>query len=233
MMTGSAHTPEQQRVIAEYQAAVDSGLVQFADGVSKGTIKSGDSYRISSVSQRGASDIKSLTGVDVEGATHNIQADNIRHIALRHGANGEADRSMANLEDVARARYVLENYDSIELSQERNNKYINRDGNFSPTVLYRKAVDGTYVIVEAVPDGRKKKLHVVSMWIETNKNKADNPVLTNAGDNPPQPNVQNGYKAPTDITGTDFFVRPDAGNIPPSGASETETTQCLFPLRQA
>ena len=116
-----ATLPDFSSMTSNAYSSVGVVQVQFADGVSKGTVKSGASYQISAVSPREANDIKSLTGVDVEGATHNIQADNVRHIALRHGANGTADRSMANLEDVARARYVLENYDSIELSDEINN----------------------------------------------------------------------------------------------------------------
>ena len=43
-----------------------------------------------------------------------INKNGIIHIANRHGLNGEHDSSMQNTGDIARAGYVIENFDSVE-----------------------------------------------------------------------------------------------------------------------
>ena len=78
---------------------------------------------IAPVTERAAQDIKNLTGADVSGAVHDIQYDNVVHINKRHGKSGKADRSMANAEDIARAGYVLSNYDFAEPGKS-NSKYL-------------------------------------------------------------------------------------------------------------
>ena len=185
------YSPEQQRVMAEYRSAVDQNLLEFVNGVDAGVVKQGTAYKISDVLPRAVADIKNMTGIDFTSGFCDFQADNYRHVKTRHGKDGMADSSMASPEDIARAKYVLDNYDSVELSKERNRKYINKDGKMSDILLFKKAVDGKYVIVEATPDGRKKKLHTISMWLEAN-NKTDSNKLTDAGSLPPEPNVQNG-----------------------------------------
>lgn len=189
MMADVQHTPEQRRVIAEYKAAVDPGLLDFANRAIAGNGQKGASYGIAPVTERAARDIKSLTGADVSGTVHDIQYDNVVHINKRHGKSGKADRSMANAEDIARAGYVLSNYDFAEPGRS-NGKYLNKDGTHARTVLFKKAIDGVFCIVEAVPDTGKNKVHVISMWIGNNK--ADVPTLTDRNV-PPGLDVQDGY----------------------------------------
>ena len=64
---------------------------------------------------------------------------------------------MKNDEDITRIGYILENYDSEKNTGEKSKKYKNKDGSYADKIIYEKAINGTYYIVEAVPDATKKK----------------------------------------------------------------------------
>ena len=73
---------------------------------------------------------------------------------------------MADVEDVARLRYVLENYDSIEFEGKTSKNYRTKDGNRAPKVIFSKKIDGTYYVIEAVSDASKKRNYIVSAYIK-------------------------------------------------------------------
>ena len=104
------------------------------------------------------------------GAKNNIDGHAIAHIEKRHGVKGEADRSMADPTDLARIKYVLDNYDSVELLKNADGRlkrsllFNNSDGTHAPMDKYTKRVNGHYYVVEAVPDARKRKVHIVSAY---------------------------------------------------------------------
>ena len=157
-----------------------------------------------------AEDVKRITGVDVAGGTNNFLAERVRHIEKRHEALGDADQSMADTDDIARAAYALNNYDNVELSPDRNRRFKKKDGSLADILLFKKAVDGVYAVVEAVPDSKKRRLFVVSSWIENNKKGARRG--SDAGNFPPRADVQNVVGVPSE---TESFVLPDAGTNPP------------------
>lgn len=97
---------------------------------------------------------------------HSVKANSIRHIIKDHGINGLADRSMSNVEDIARMGYVLRNFDDMELLNAASKEY--RDKNQRPAKMVKlsKRIDGTYYVVEAVPDTNAKRLAVVSAYIK-------------------------------------------------------------------
>lgn len=128
---------------------------------------------IAKVDQRTVQDIKAVVGVDVSDFTgHSLSGNALEHIDQRHGQKGEADHSMADLNDVARMGYVLEHYDSVEQLLDKQGKpvlsgeYFNADGSRAPEVRFQKRVDGTYYVVEAVPDAATREFRVVSAYMQ-------------------------------------------------------------------
>ncbi len=166
-----AHTPEQMQTIREYTSSVDAGLKNFAQDVISG--KQAETYKLGNVSDRAAQDIQAITGVDATGFETKIEPRMISHIWKRHGANGAADSSMANLDDIARMQYVIENYDSMEDGGQVQSYKEPKPGNptqnrAAKSVVYIKKVDGSYYVVQAVPDTKKKCAYVVSAYIQKN-----------------------------------------------------------------
>ena len=171
----AGHTPEMQRTIAEYQAAVDPGIAAFVKkilGMRNRNATSKLNLPLSEVGQDAASKINRLTGVNVAGYRHNMNGSAVNHIAERHGQAGKSDTSMANIEDIARIQYVLDRYDSLApaLTPEGNPDvtyaYHNSDGSPAKLVKYGKRIDGTYYVVEAAPDTASKKLQIISAYIQ-------------------------------------------------------------------
>ena len=192
----AGHTPEMRRTIAEYQAAVDSGMVAFVKkvmGMQNRNAASKLNLPLSEVGQDAVSKINRLTGVNVAGYRHNMNGSAVNHIAERHGQAGKSDTSMANIEDIARIQYVLDRYDSLVpvLTPEGNPDvtyaYHNSDGSPAKLVKYGKRIDGTYYVVEAAPDTASKKLQIISAYIQKTEGtpqavdaKAPHPYVRNA-----------------------------------------------------
>ena len=184
------HTDVEQKVIDEYQGAVDDNLVNFVENsiANKGSNKG--RYTLKPVSDKAALDIKNLTGVNTSGFKTVIEQRIAEHIVNRHGANGAANKSMADINDVARMQYVIDNYDRMEYGG-KSTAYTTIKSNGRPgqadTVKYIKAVNGTYYVVEAVPDTKAKTTYIVSAYME-NKNEASNqhPVLANGPTSTPK-----------------------------------------------
>ena len=169
------HTPVEQRVIEEYQNSVDDGLVEFMEQsvANRGTNRG--RYELKPVSERAAADIKRITGVDTTGNKTVIEQRMAEHIYDRHGPQGNADQSMKDLNDFGRIQYVLDNYDDI-VDGGTTTSYVSPDekGRNHPakTVVFSKAVNGTYYVVEAVPDTKKKTTYIVSAYMAQNKPEA-------------------------------------------------------------
>ena len=165
------HTPEQMVQIKEYIDSADDGLLDFTERYAENPNAKFGRYTISPVSDRQAHDISGILGEDFSGFKNAINKNGVNHIIRRHGVNGQADHSMANLSDVSRIGYVLDNYDAVErvlnddgtpaVSQEFRGK----DNQPAPMVRFAKKIDGTYYVVEAAADNAYKKLWVVSAYI--------------------------------------------------------------------
>lgn len=84
----------------------------------------------------------------------------MEHIIKDHGESGATDQSMRDVNDIARIQYVLDNYDSVETGG-KSSAYVyqNEHGRNvgAQTVVFKKKVNGTYFVVEAVPDSSKKQ----------------------------------------------------------------------------
>ena len=164
------HTAAEQQRIEAYKNAVDPDLVEFIQEARQHPDARWMNYQLGKVSSQTADQVQELTGVDVHGYTHNMQNSTVQHIDKRHGADGAADHSMAVDADIARVGWVLGNYDSLDKGTP-SKQYKNKDGSRAATVVYKKAVDGTMYVVEAVPDSKARKMQIVTAYM-TNKKTA-------------------------------------------------------------
>ncbi|MBO4854089.1 MAG: hypothetical protein J5482_02940, partial [Oscillospiraceae bacterium] len=164
------HTPGEQRVIEEYKDAVDPALVEFYEKAKSETTakKEAKAFEMQPVSDRAVEDIKRLTGVNTAGFRTLFDVRQANHIYLDHGENGRADHTMADANDVGRMQYVLDNYDTVE-DGGRTRAYFekNAKGGNSPakSVRFSKKVNGTYFVVEAVPNTNARAVNVVSAYM--------------------------------------------------------------------
>ncbi len=145
-------------------APVDTGVINFTDAVNTGSVKKGESYLLNSVGPKMANDVSNLVGFDVNGYKMQMRTNAIEHIEKRHGADGIHDKSMANKNDLAKIQYILDNYDNVILEQKKSKSYSNSDGKLAQQVAFSKRINGTYYIVEAVPQTKKETLEVVSVF---------------------------------------------------------------------
>ena len=157
-------TEEQIRVMEEFKNAVEPEVIEFVKEAENNPSDRWKKKDMGTVSERAANDIKNATGVDVSNFRHSMDVDFVSHVEKRHGKSGIQDHSMANVNDIARIGYVLENYDSITKGN-LSPKYKNNDGSYAQTIVYEKAVDGSFYVVEAVPDSKAKKLRLITAYI--------------------------------------------------------------------
>ena len=169
------HTPQQRQIIKDYQQSTDQSILSFVERwrtLKDPNYKKKIRMSIGDVSQQTVQDIKALLGLDVSGYTHALSGNALEHIEARHGTNGKADQSMSDPADIARMRYVLENYDSVEPllnkdgSVKTSREFKNSDGTQAPLIRYQKRIDGTYYVVEAVPDSSARQMRIVSAYIK-------------------------------------------------------------------
>jgi len=160
--------------INAYYAAVNQQLLAFVEHIkslSDANIASKLNCRLQAVTDKEALAIKSLIGIDVSGYTHSINGSSVTHIEKRHGVNGAHDNSMAFAEDVARVEFILKNYDSVNALLTEDFRrfprvWKNSDGTPSQMIKYEKQLNGTYYVVEAIPDTKRKALQIVSVYIK-------------------------------------------------------------------
>lgn len=168
--TINTHTPEQLQTMFKYDISVDPEILDYIKYAKEHPERHWEKVELSEVSNRAVNDIKKETGIDTTGFTHWIDVDFVNHTEKRHGKSGEQDHSMADDSDLARVKFVIDNYDDLKISDHQGTRaYRNTDGSRAKTIVYQKAINGTYYIVEAVPDSKAKKLHLLSAYISTKK----------------------------------------------------------------
>ncbi len=198
-----AHTPEMQRIIREYEEAVDPQIVEFIDRVQAGVASPKAKRTVGQINGNLAKEISNIVGFDVDGFSALIEPSAIKHINKRHGGIGQADQSLADKNDIARIGYVIENYDSVTKGKDDKIHWahLDRYGKPAKTVEIRKRIDGEYVVFEAVPDTDAKAAYVVSARIEKANEKGQR--MADAVSNP-VPNVRNAYARPDNSITNNF-----------------------------
>lgn len=185
------HTEEQMAELDNYVAATDEGLYDFASRYIENSNAKFGRYTISDVSERQAAALQNVLGGDFSGYKNAINSDAIKHISKRHGASGEHDNTMREPADIARAGYVIANFDNVELlknengEQEYSRGFRDVDDRPSPMVRYSKKIDGNYYVVEAVADNRHKKLWLVTAYMDKDTKKDTITQVSNADKSTP------------------------------------------------
>lgn len=189
---GDDYSAKHQQVIDEYADAVDTNLRAFIDDSIDGKNKPNATYQLSNINTETAEKIEKAIGINPDGWQTKIEARMIQHIWKRHGENGQQDHSMKNRDDIARIQYVIDNADSIERTDNskayrEKHPYIEGKSRTAKSVLLSKKVNGTYYVVEAIPDSDKKTAYIVTSFMSNKKtvSTADNvdtsPAYTSAG----------------------------------------------------
>ena len=160
-----AHTPEMQRIIREYQNSVDPVLLDFYNGQRPDL----DHVNIGSLSGERARAVSDILGFDVDGYTVEFTNDSRIHTRNEHDPSVNNNKDKITPEEVARIQYVIENFDGVEPGKRDHFGRNNRDGSPSKTIVLKKRVNGTYVIVEAVPDTDSRTATVITTRIEDAK----------------------------------------------------------------
>lgn len=241
-------TPQERG--ARYKASkVNTAILDLVDRVKKGLTKGSEKVQLGTVSDSNASQIQRETGIDTRGYSVAIEARQIEHILKDHGENGLANQSMANPEDIARIEYALNNPDRITRSEPTRAYVTNRDGKMKPadTVLYETRLeDGSYYVVQAVPETKKRTLYVLSAFIGKSDYKNEAPQSTNTVDPSATPKAEStvtpegatqstninspGATSETDSAGASIDSVPQNvqevnGNIDESGAQRADNPE--------
>ena len=105
---------EDIRYSARYAAAEENPeIANLVQRVLSGDFKANDKVYLGTVSSQNAARIQEITGINVDGFRVAIEARQIEHILNRHGIEESADHSMAQVSDISKIQYTLDNPDSI------------------------------------------------------------------------------------------------------------------------
>ena len=162
----AVHTPAQNASIAQYKDSVDEKMAEYVDRVRAGETLA--PYMVTETSDRMRSAMQELTGLAKVGSVTMLDANGVKHITSRHaGGDGSADATMKESADVARAAYVLNNFDNAYLATRKADGYYTVNRKKAPIVIFEKKIDGSHIIVEAVTDAKKSKNFIVSEYLSS------------------------------------------------------------------
>ncbi len=163
----AVHTAAQNASIEEYKNSVDPGLAEYVDRVRAG--EKLEPYVVAETGDRMRSAMMELTGLEKVGDRTLMDSNAVQHITNRHaGGDGSADGTMKESADVARAAYVLNNFDNAYLAKDRAKGYGTSNGKRAPIVIFEKKIDGSHIVVEAVCDTKKNRNFIVSEYLAKN-----------------------------------------------------------------
>lgn len=188
--------PKYTKTYQEFVDNVDEELVDYVNRAKEGKVGKRERHKFGGIKRGEADKIEQLTGKNVDGYAHSIGVNDLEHIERRHGIKGQADHTMADVNDIGRIRYVVENYDNIKRTvndkgePQFTNAYLDKEMKPSPLITYEKRVDGHVYVVEAVADTSKKEVRVLSAYMNAAK-KEKAPYTANA--NAPASTSDNAY----------------------------------------
>lgn len=172
-----SHTSVEIQVMKDYQKSIDPDILDFINNFPR---TSTAYITVGFLSEAAANEIQSLTGMAVFGNRILLDKNGVQHIEKRHGVHGEQDQSMKEVNDIARIGYVLANYDTIEFHNEYAQGYVDSNGHLAPKVIFSKRIDGTYYVIEACSDSKRKRNFIVSAYITPAKKESNPSVPDNA-----------------------------------------------------
>jgi hypothetical protein len=160
------HKESNQTTEQKKEAIIQLLSKDFVDGViqifsdAKNNIKTKNKIiKFSQVSPEQAQKLREKTGLELEGYSHQINSDSIRHILKEHG-NEQLERFRGQVaiteRDILRIPEIVKDFDDVM------NKGRNKKGEQS--LLYRKKIGNDYFYVETV-SRKNKTLNNKTMWI--------------------------------------------------------------------
>lgn len=228
----ATHTAEEMARIEEYKAAVDESLKETIEEYYSDPQKAFSRHNISSVTEKQAKDISSILGGDYSGYKNAINSNGIKHILSEHGPNGSVNHSMSDINDIARIGYVLDNYDNVNQTtyasgdpkySEEFRDYANKP---APMVTFSKKVNGTYFVVEAVPDTKYKKLWVVSAYLDKKGGVTQAPNAQSPGNTS---NTSLASPPQSESTGTVLNLESDSQQVTPETPPRPNASDTSIP----
>lgn len=160
------HVYDIKKADKDFINATDSKFVEFIKQVEKNPNDSKSKYIFGKTTNKLNTALKKLLNIDTADYKHYIKANSIRHIINNHGINGKTDTSMADITDIAKIGYVIDNFETINVLEENSKEYRDRNQRPAPMIRLSKRVDGTFYVVEAVPETNAKSLAIVSAYIQ-------------------------------------------------------------------
>lgn len=217
------HTAAEQRVIDEYQGAVDEKLRVVLETYQTNPKPKFSRHSISNVSEKQAADASSILGGNYSGYVNAINTNGVMHILKEHGTDGTVDHSMGDMNDLARIGYVLDNYDNVSLAtyesgdQKFSREFRDKNNAPAPMLVYSKKVNGTYYVVEAIPDTEYKKFWVVSAYMNKKGSGTQAPNAQSPGNTPDAPLASllpAGASQTTDASAPALTAKTENANTP-------------------
>ena len=231
----TAMSEEEQRSgveVAEFIEAVNKMI-----DVSKQTKRK---KRIGTLSNNHVSAINSLMktinpAFDATGYELWIDGTGARHIEIRHGKNGKADKSMAPKEAKEMIPWAAQNAERGDFIKDKNgeislsDRFFNGDGSRAPEIRLEKSTpDGTVYISECVPDSANKRIWITSAYV--NKNGSKGQLLNIEDTSSPQPTPEASF----DSNATDISI-PDSDekvNTSDENSSEKSSKEKISELKE-
>jgi hypothetical protein len=216
----------------EYHDSVDPGLVNFYNSVNSGT-NTVKEYEIGLITAQQAKDILALIGIDTTGYKVFINEERAEHIHKEHGEHGSKNRSMKDPADVGRLKYVLNNYDRIELLEESEGRFNDSNNKPSAIIRFSKRINGRVYTSEAVRDNQKQRILILTAYKKEGRKAAHgkNTLRSTSGTLLPHPSDYNDTQELSEVkdfnnsqTDSNDKGGRDQGNSggntpPPSGAA--------------
>lgn len=165
----SNYSEDKQKTIEDFVEYRDERMEKYVDAILSGNQKANNKLYLDTISDRAADDIQNITGIDTHGFDIVLFRNIVEHIEKRHGKNGTQDQSMKHIEDWERIQYVLNSYDTMQFAGSTSAFTItkkNGQQKSAPTVIYSKAINGTFYVVEAVPDTKNKTVNIVTAYTQ-------------------------------------------------------------------
>ncbi|MGN0534600.1 MAG: hypothetical protein ACI4IR_01200 [Eubacterium sp.] len=151
----------EKKIIEGYLEAIDFDILNFYDNAVN-NISQNPKLKIGKVTPQIRNEIFETLGVDTLNWDIKIEDRIAKHINREHGINGKKDHSMANSNDIARMKFIIENHDYYGAPITTNAYKINVNGHNknASTITFAKKINGTYYLVMAVPNNK-------TLWIVT------------------------------------------------------------------
>ncbi len=137
-----------EKIINEFNNSINPELKLYIEDVING-IGAKRKY-LSRVNERASKKILDILGRDVSGEVYVIDRNAVNHIIIRHGLEGKANKSMADMDNVARIEYVLGNFDDIYVLLDKNGnqlyskQYKDSGNKLAPKILFTKKIGNKF-----------------------------------------------------------------------------------------